>query len=280
MACLSTLLVVVRGGGVVSAPALAAEPVLPVARVAIAAKLQDSEYDPAPQYTFAYDVNDALTGDSKSQIESRNGDIVQGQYSLVDPDGTRRTVDYTADPLNGFNAVVSKSALVVPAVGVSKLAATPVLAAAPPERLVAAPVVAAAPAKLVAPAPVVAAASAKLAPARFVAPAPAQVVAAAPNQIIAPVPAQYAAQYAAQFAPAQFVAPAAAPLVAQRFATPTLPISAPILAAPALAKLAAAPFAPRLIAAPTAAQLAYPAPYLAKFAAPFGYSSPFVVNTL
>lgn len=28
-----------------------------------------------------------------------------GQYSLVEPDGSIRTVDYTADPINGFNAV-------------------------------------------------------------------------------------------------------------------------------------------------------------------------------
>lgn len=32
-----------------------------------------------------------------------------GQYSLVEPDGSVRTVDYTADPVHGFNAVVSKS---------------------------------------------------------------------------------------------------------------------------------------------------------------------------
>ncbi|KAF6207147.1 hypothetical protein GE061_018386, partial [Apolygus lucorum] len=43
------------------------------------------EYDPHPQYSYAYDIQDALTGDSKSQHESRNGDVVQGQYSLVEP---------------------------------------------------------------------------------------------------------------------------------------------------------------------------------------------------
>lgn len=79
-------------------------------------KIQDDEFDPAPQYTFGYDVNDALSGDTKSQVESRNGDVVKGQYSLIDPDGTRRTVEYTADPVNGFNAIVTKSALVKPIV--------------------------------------------------------------------------------------------------------------------------------------------------------------------
>lgn len=33
-----------------------------------------------------------------------------GQYSLVEPDGSVRTVDYTADDHNGFNAVVHKTA--------------------------------------------------------------------------------------------------------------------------------------------------------------------------
>lgn len=72
---------------------------------------QVEEYDPHPQYNFAYDIQDSLTGDSKNQQESRDGDVVQGQYSLTDPDGYRRTVDYTADPINGFNAVVSRQPL-------------------------------------------------------------------------------------------------------------------------------------------------------------------------
>lgn len=53
----------------------------------------------------------SFAGDSKSQQESRSGDVVQGSYSLVEPDGTRRVVEYTADPQNGFNAVVHKEPL-------------------------------------------------------------------------------------------------------------------------------------------------------------------------
>ena len=68
------------------------------------------EYDPHPSYSFSYSVNDASTGDSKGQTESRDGDVVQGSYSLAEPDGSIRTVDYTADPVNGFNAVVHKDA--------------------------------------------------------------------------------------------------------------------------------------------------------------------------
>ncbi|GLV34849.1 Ccp84Ab [Carabus blaptoides fortunei] len=72
--------------------------------------IQDS-YDPNPQYSFEYGVQDSLTGDSKKQVESRSGDVVKGSYSLVDPDGTLRTVHYTADPINGFNALVSRQRL-------------------------------------------------------------------------------------------------------------------------------------------------------------------------
>lgn len=75
----------------------------------VLAKLED---DPNPSYSYAYDVQDATTGDSKNHLENRNGNVVTGQYSLNDPDGTRRTVQYTADPINGFVAVVKKEPLV------------------------------------------------------------------------------------------------------------------------------------------------------------------------
>ncbi|XP_050300688.1 larval cuticle protein A2B-like [Anthonomus grandis grandis] len=115
-------LVAAARGGVIAGPAAV------VAAPQVLAKVSDAAFDPNPQYSFAYDVQDSLTGDSKSQIENRNGDIVQGQYSLVDPDGTRRIVDYTADPVNGFNAVVRKAPLTV-AAPVVVPAPTPVLAA-------------------------------------------------------------------------------------------------------------------------------------------------------
>jgi len=126
-----------------------------VAAPQVLAKVSDATYDPNPQYSFAYDVQDSLTGDSKSQIESRNGDIVQGQYSVADPDGTRRIVDYTADPINGFNAVVRRTPLAVAAPVVAKAVAAPVLAPAPvlAARAVAAPLVARAAPLAAAPAP-------------------------------------------------------------------------------------------------------------------------------
>lgn len=39
------------------------------------------DYDSHPQYSFAYDVRDTLTGDEKQQEEKRDGDLVQGQVS-------------------------------------------------------------------------------------------------------------------------------------------------------------------------------------------------------
>lgn len=49
-----------------------------------------------------------MTGDKKTQHEVRDGDVVKGSYSLVEPDGSVRVVDYAADDVNGFNAVVKK----------------------------------------------------------------------------------------------------------------------------------------------------------------------------
>ncbi|XP_076652121.1 cuticular protein 4 [Halictus rubicundus] len=98
---------------------------LPVAKVA--AVDPGLNYDPHPQYTYAYDVQDSLTGDSKSQHESRDGDVVSGSYSFIEADGTRRIVEYTADPVNGFNAVVHREpvAVIKPVVKVAPLAFHP-----------------------------------------------------------------------------------------------------------------------------------------------------------
>ncbi|XP_067645657.1 larval cuticle protein A2B [Eurosta solidaginis] len=99
------------------APVAFAAPAAPVVPV-------NTEIDPHPQYAFAYNVQDALTGDSKSQQEVRDGDVVKGSYSVVDADGSLRTVFYTADPVNGFNAVVQRGPVPV-------VAPRPVLPVAP-----------------------------------------------------------------------------------------------------------------------------------------------------
>jgi len=71
------------------------------------AAVQPEPYDAHPQYNFGYSVSDPTTGDQKSQTETRDGDVVSGQYSLVEPDGAVRTVTYTADPINGELVLIS-----------------------------------------------------------------------------------------------------------------------------------------------------------------------------
>uniref|UniRef100_A0A1I8MHA2 Cuticle protein n=1 Tax=Musca domestica TaxID=7370 RepID=A0A1I8MHA2_MUSDO len=95
-----------------AAPAAVVKTVAPVHVAAqhVLAKADD-EFDPHPQYKYGYGVQDAVSGDSKSQVEERDGDVVRGEYSLIDADGFKRTVQYTADDVNGFNAVVHREPL-------------------------------------------------------------------------------------------------------------------------------------------------------------------------
>ncbi|XP_058797743.1 cuticle protein 21-like [Phymastichus coffea] len=109
MACKCIILLAVATlakGAVVQVNQPLVTPVAARVAVPVAAKLE--ELDTQPRYSFAYDVQDSITGDSKAQYETREGDVVQGSYSLIEPDGTRRVVEYTADPVNGFNAVVRR----------------------------------------------------------------------------------------------------------------------------------------------------------------------------
>ncbi|XP_053616048.1 larval cuticle protein A3A-like [Plodia interpunctella] len=123
--------VVPASARLVHAPISYAAPVANI--VAPIAKVAVEEYNSHPQYSFTYDVQDGLTGDSKTQHETRDGDVVQGSYSVVDSDGTKRTVEYTADPHNGFNAVVHKEPLAAVKVAASVVAkVAPVAYAAQP----------------------------------------------------------------------------------------------------------------------------------------------------
>ncbi|KAK9884880.1 hypothetical protein WA026_009106 [Henosepilachna vigintioctopunctata] len=195
MACkfmlLAAVVAVARAGNIAVAP---------VAAPAVLAKVSDATFDPNPQYSFAYDVQDTLTGDSKSQVESRSGNLVQGQYTVLDPDGTRRVVDYTADPVNGFNAIVSKH----PGAFLAK--AAPVVAAAAPVVPAAAPVVSAA--RVVAPAPVVAA------------PVAARVAGFPAPVVAGPAFARFASPYVAAPAPYAVAAPLSYPAGLARVAAP------------------------------------------------------------
>lgn len=60
-------------------------------------------------YHFEYAVHDPHTGDEKSQNEVGDGHGgVKGTYSLVEPDGSTRVVEYMADAKHGFTANVKK----------------------------------------------------------------------------------------------------------------------------------------------------------------------------
>jgi hypothetical protein len=67
------------------------------------------EYAEEPaNYDFEYSVHDDHTGDIKQQHESAKNGAVEGYYSLIDADGYRRIVHYTADDHHGFNAEVRR----------------------------------------------------------------------------------------------------------------------------------------------------------------------------
>jgi len=103
---------------------------------AVLRTVQPEPVDLYPQYRYAYSVQDSITGDIKGQHESRDGDVVRGQYSLVDPDGTLRTVTYTAGK-EGFNAVVDRQAgYAAPAVRIVKANSYAVPAIAPAASIV------------------------------------------------------------------------------------------------------------------------------------------------
>ena len=219
-------------GYVPAAPLAYAGPVL--------AKTVVADYHHEPKYAYAYGVQDTLTGDQKHHEERRDGDVVEGSYSLLEADGTRRTVHYTADSVNGFNAVVDKQPAVVAKIAAPVVAkvATPVVAK------IAAPVVAA--------------------PAGYAysygSPAYAKLAA----------PVAYA-NYAAGAAYTSYATPAAytsyAPAAYTSYAAPAAYTS---YAAPAAYANYAVPAAAKLVA-PVTAKIAAPAVY--SYGSPIAYSS-------
>ena len=68
------------------------------------------DYYAHPSYKYEYGVKDEKSGDYKSQWEHRDGDVVKGEYSLQEADGSKRVVSYTSDKEHGFNAVVQNIA--------------------------------------------------------------------------------------------------------------------------------------------------------------------------
>ncbi|XP_023717642.2 cuticle protein 19, partial [Cryptotermes secundus] len=114
---ITAALTAARAGGLEGGLYAAVAPAYATPIAAPVATAVQGSYSP-PQYSFSYGVNDPHTGDNKEHHETRSGDVVRGSYSLVQPDGVRRTVEYSADAHNGFNAVVHKT----PAVSSAPLA--------------------------------------------------------------------------------------------------------------------------------------------------------------
>ncbi|CAB3382582.1 Hypothetical predicted protein [Cloeon dipterum] len=94
---------------------------------------QVEQYVSEPHYAFEYAVHDDHTKDIHSHKESRKGDKTEGEYSLVEPDGTIRTVKYHVDGKSGFVAEVIRSghAPIVAAYKPVVAAYKPIVAAAP-----------------------------------------------------------------------------------------------------------------------------------------------------
>jgi hypothetical protein len=69
---------------------------------------EHKDYYAYPKYKFEYGVKDPHTHDHKSQWEDRDGDVVKGEYTLDEADGTKRVVSYHASDKTGFEAVVKK----------------------------------------------------------------------------------------------------------------------------------------------------------------------------
>lgn len=59
-----------------------------------------------PDYTYSYGIEDPYSGNSQAHEESRQGDNVQGEYRVIQPDGLLRIVRYIADPERGFQVDV------------------------------------------------------------------------------------------------------------------------------------------------------------------------------
>lgn len=98
-------------------------PTIPKYVAPVAVKTIETEHHAPAKYEFEYSVHDPHTGDAKTQKEVRNGHQVHGSYSLIEADGSKRTVEYTADEHHGFNAVVHRepSAHPVPAKHIEKV---------------------------------------------------------------------------------------------------------------------------------------------------------------
>ncbi|KAK4296510.1 hypothetical protein Pmani_031000 [Petrolisthes manimaculis] len=69
-------------------------------------KQQETHSNPRASFNYRYQVKATDTGDEKSHQETLENGVLVGSYSVVQPDGTLRTVTYRADDVSGFQAKV------------------------------------------------------------------------------------------------------------------------------------------------------------------------------
>jgi len=86
--------------------AIAVAVLLALVGLSVAAPGYEHDHHAYPKYKYSYRVNDKHTGDYKTAHEYRDGDVTKGSYSVLQPDGILRTVNYVVDPKGGFQAEV------------------------------------------------------------------------------------------------------------------------------------------------------------------------------
>ncbi|CAH1999907.1 unnamed protein product [Acanthoscelides obtectus] len=69
---------------------------------------EEEKYSPPNPYAFGFDVQDDHYTNYQNRKEQSDGKKITGSYSVVDSDGFLRTVQYTADPKEGFKAEVTR----------------------------------------------------------------------------------------------------------------------------------------------------------------------------
>jgi Insect cuticle protein len=82
-----------------------------VVQPTILKKIIHEEHEAPANYDFTYSVHDDHTGDVKEQHEVAKDGSVEGYYTLIDADGYRRIVHYTANHEQGFIAKVERQPL-------------------------------------------------------------------------------------------------------------------------------------------------------------------------
>merc|ERR1711974_583661 len=90
-----------------SPPSYGARPEPPRAYKVQSAYQEEEKFDPQP-YKYEYGVQDDYSEAAFAKSETQNEvGAVTGSYKVNLPDGRIQTVTYTADPVNGYKAVVS-----------------------------------------------------------------------------------------------------------------------------------------------------------------------------